>query len=107
MSDNKIVLFSAFRHVVPSDYEDWFEQMATKGWHIDEIKQWDTVYMRFHRGNPKKYRFVYDPKFHFARITSPFTSNSGGSTWDAWQVLTFGGWNTMANAPKPSATRKV
>ena len=39
MSDKKIVLFSAFRHVVPSDYEDWFEQMASEGWHINEIKQ--------------------------------------------------------------------
>jgi len=62
MSDQKIVLFSAFRHVVPSDYEAWFEQMAAEGWHISQIKQWDSVFMSFHRGVPKKYRFVYDPQ---------------------------------------------
>lgn len=54
MSDNKIELFSAFRHVVPSDYEAWFEQMAAEGWHINEIKQWDSVFIKFHRGTPKK-----------------------------------------------------
>ena len=62
MSDNKIELFSAFRHVVPSDYEAWFEQMAAEGWHINEIKQWDSVFIKFHRGTPKNYRFVYDPQ---------------------------------------------
>lgn len=62
MSDKKIVLFSAFRHAVPSDYENWFEQKAAEGWHINEIKQWDSVYMKFHRSTPKKYRFVYDPQ---------------------------------------------
>lgn len=77
MSDNKIVLFSAFRHVVPSDYEDWFEQMASEGWHINEIKQWDSVYMRFHRGIPKKYRFVYDPQVSPRKDYIPFYEQFG------------------------------
>jgi hypothetical protein len=62
MSDRKIVLFSAFRHLLPSDYENWLEQMATEGWHIDHIGQWSSVCMTFQHGEPKKYRFVYDPQ---------------------------------------------
>jgi len=62
MSDRKIVLFSAFRHLIPSDYEDWLEQMAAKGWHINQIGQWSSVTMTFQRGLPKKVRFVYDPQ---------------------------------------------
>ena len=77
MSNTKVVLFSAFRHVVPSDYEDWFERMAADGWHINEIKQWDSVYMRFHRGNPKKYRFVYDPQVSPRKDYIPFYEQFG------------------------------
>ncbi|HPR35440.1 MAG TPA: DUF2812 domain-containing protein [Anaerolineaceae bacterium] len=62
MSDKKIVLFSVFRHVVPADYENWLEQMAAEGWHINKIGQWDSVFMSFQRGIPKKVRFVYDPQ---------------------------------------------
>lgn len=62
MSDRKIVLFSAFRHLVPADYENWLEQMAAEGWQIDHIGQWSSVYMTFRRGEPRKYRFVYDPQ---------------------------------------------
>ena len=62
MSDKKMVLFSVFRHVVPSDYEAWLEQMAAEGWHINRIGQWSSVFMTFLRDNPKQYRFVYDPQ---------------------------------------------
>lgn len=63
MSNKKLVFFSAFRHSVPSDYENWLEQMAVEGWHINQIKQWDSVFMIFQRDVPKKkYRFVYDPQ---------------------------------------------
>ena len=62
MSNKKLVFFSAFRHLVPSDYENWLEQLAAEGWHINQIKQWDSVYMKFANGTPKRYRFVYDPQ---------------------------------------------
>jgi len=28
--DEKVVWFSAFRHVVPADYENWLEKMAAR-----------------------------------------------------------------------------
>ena len=62
MSDKKIVLFSVFRHVVPADFENWLEQIAAEGWHINHIGQWDSVYMTFQQGLPKTVRFVYDPQ---------------------------------------------
>ncbi|HUV52964.1 MAG TPA: DUF2812 domain-containing protein [Dehalococcoidia bacterium] len=62
MKNSKIVLFSAFRYLVPSDYENWLERMATEGWHINHFRQWNSIIMTFKRGEPKKYRFVYDPQ---------------------------------------------
>jgi hypothetical protein len=62
MSDKKIVLFSAFRYLLPSDYENWLERMAAVGWHIDHFRQWSSVFMTFKRREAKKYRFVYDPQ---------------------------------------------
>ncbi len=62
MRDKKIVLFSAFRHLIPSDYEDWLEQMAAEGWQLSKVGHWDSVCMKFERGTPKKVRFVYDPQ---------------------------------------------
>jgi hypothetical protein len=62
MSDQKIVLFSVFRHILPSDYENWLEQMAAEGWQIDRVGQWSSVVMIFRRCEPKISRFVYDPQ---------------------------------------------
>ncbi len=62
MIDRKIVLFSAFRYLLPSDYENWLERMAAEGWHINHFRQWNSIVMTFIRGEPKKYRFVYDPQ---------------------------------------------
>ena len=62
MSDRKIVYFSAFRHLLPSDYENWLERMAADGWHIHHFRQWNSLFMTFQRDKPKKYRFVYDPQ---------------------------------------------
>jgi hypothetical protein len=62
MSDRKIVVFSVFRHVIPSDYENWLEWMAGEGWHIHHFRQWNSIFMTFQRGKPTKYRFVYDPQ---------------------------------------------
>jgi hypothetical protein len=62
MSDRKIVFFSAFRHLLPTDYENWLEQMAAEGWHIHHFRQWHSLVMTFQRDKPKRYRFVYDPQ---------------------------------------------
>jgi hypothetical protein len=62
MIDRKTVLFSAFRYLLPSDYENWLERMAAQGWHTNHFRQWNSIVMTFIRGEPKKYRFVYDPQ---------------------------------------------
>ncbi|MCX6003872.1 MAG: DUF2812 domain-containing protein [Chloroflexi bacterium] len=62
MKDKRTVLFSAFRHVIPADYESWLERMAAEGWHINHFRQWSSMVVTFKRGEPKKYRFVYDPQ---------------------------------------------
>jgi hypothetical protein len=62
MKDKKTILFSAFRNLLPSDYENWLERMASKGWHIDHFRQWNSIIMTLRRDEPKKYRFVYDPQ---------------------------------------------
>jgi len=62
MPDRKIVLFSAFRYLLPSDYENWLERMAAEGWHINRFRQWSSIFITFRRGAPKRYRFVYDPQ---------------------------------------------
>jgi hypothetical protein len=62
MTDSKIVLFSAFRYLLPSDYENWLERMAEEGWHINRFRQWSSIIMTFKKGPPKRYRFVYDPQ---------------------------------------------
>ena len=62
MKNSKTVLFSAFRYLLPSAYENWLERMAEEGWYIDHFRQWSSVIMTLRRGEPKKYRFVYDPQ---------------------------------------------
>jgi hypothetical protein len=62
MTDRRIVLLPAFRNLLPSDFENWLERMAAEGWHIGGIRQWSSIAMTFRRGEPKKYRFVYDPQ---------------------------------------------
>jgi len=59
MKTKKIVFFPAFKRVVPSDFENWLEDMAAKGWHIERVRQWSSIIMIFIKGEPKKYRFVY------------------------------------------------
>ncbi len=62
MKEKRIELFSAFRggNVVPANFENWFERMAAEGWHINHIRQWDSLLMTFKRGEPRKYRFICD-----------------------------------------------
>ncbi len=60
MKTKKTVFFPAFKRVVPSDFENWLEGMAAEGWHIERVRQWSSIIMIFIKGEPKKYRFVYD-----------------------------------------------
>lgn len=60
MKDRKTVWFSALTNVVPSEYEKWLEDMEAQGWHLEKIGQWSSIRMVFRRGEPKKYRYVYD-----------------------------------------------
>lgn len=60
MSENRVELLSAFRYVVPAQYEQWFEGLAAKGWHPIKVGQWSSIAMRFVKGTPERYRYVVD-----------------------------------------------
>ena len=60
MKNTKTVWFSAYRWVVPADYEAWMETLAKQGWNIQRIRQWDSIRMTFHKTKPKQYRYVFD-----------------------------------------------
>jgi hypothetical protein len=60
MKDRKIFYLTAFKYVVPADYEKWFEELAYMGWHPVRVGQWSSIAMRFDRGEPVKYRYVVD-----------------------------------------------
>lgn len=63
MKEIQRVWLSAFRYVVPADYERWFEEHEARGWHIDKIGQWSSMLMTFHRAPPRQYRYVVDMQF--------------------------------------------
>jgi hypothetical protein len=67
MKDKKRVWLSAFRHVVPADYERWFEEKEAQGWHVDKIGQWSSILMTFRRAEPRQYRYVVDMQFSHRR----------------------------------------
>ena len=52
--------FSIFRKVVPADFEDWLETLASQGWNIDKIGQFSSIKMTFAKTDPKQYRYVFD-----------------------------------------------
>lgn len=60
MKNKKVFFCSAFKYVVPADYERWFEELAAACWHPVKIGQWSSVVMRFEKTEPKKYRYVVD-----------------------------------------------
>lgn len=76
MKTKKIVWLSAFKHIIPADYENWLEEMALQGWNIDKIGQWSSFYLTFTRTDPKSYRYVYDiqpkPKKDYKEIYEQF-----------------------------------
>lgn len=60
MITKKVVWLSAFKYVIPADFENWLEEMASQGWNIDRIGQWSSIRLVFTKTTPKKYRYVYD-----------------------------------------------
>lgn len=56
----RIQWFSAFRYVVPAQYEEWFENLASKGWHPTKVHQWSSLAMVFEKGKPRKYKYCVD-----------------------------------------------
>lgn len=76
MSEKKVSWFSTYRYVAPSDYEQFLERMAAEGWYPDKIGQLSSLRMRFHRGTPKKYRYIFDcqpaPRREYRRTYEDF-----------------------------------
>jgi hypothetical protein len=60
MKSNRIFWFSAFKNVVPADYEAWFERLAAQGLHPIKVGQWSSIAMHFTKSEPKRYRYVID-----------------------------------------------
>lgn len=60
MKNRKTFFFSAFKYVIPTDYERWFEELAAMGWHPVKVGQWSSIAMRFEKSEPRKYRYVVD-----------------------------------------------
>lgn len=60
MKNRKVIFFSAFKYVVPTDYEHFFEDLAAKGWHPVKVGQWSSIAMHFEKSEPNKYRYVVD-----------------------------------------------
>ncbi len=56
----KIKWLSAFTYFIPADYEAWFEDLASKGWHPKKIGQSSSLAMVFEKGEPKQYKYVVD-----------------------------------------------
>lgn len=60
MKDTKVAWFSTYTKVEPEAYEHWLEEEALQGWHVEKVGQWSSICMVFRRGEPKRYRYVYD-----------------------------------------------
>ncbi len=75
-TERKTRWLTAFRYVVPADYENWFEHMAADGWHPVKVGQWSSIAMHFEKGTPKTYRYVADiqpmPKKDYRQIYEEF-----------------------------------
>lgn len=52
--------FTAYRNVVPSEYEKWFEDLATEGWHPQKISHFSSMVMTFEKKEPKKYKYAIE-----------------------------------------------
>lgn len=74
--NTKLFWLTAFKYVEPAEYEQWFEQLAEKGWHPVNVGQWSSIAMRFSLNEPKKYRYVVDmqafPKKEYKQMYEEF-----------------------------------
>lgn len=81
MKDRKAYFFPAFKYVVPTDFENWFEELAAQGWHPQKVGQWNSLLMHFVEGGPKRYRYVVDMQ--------PFTGKGYKQTYEdfGWEYV--------------------
>lgn len=105
MKNTKTVWFSAYRWVVPADYEAWLETLAKQGWTLQRIRQWDSIRMTFHKTEPKQYRYVFDlnafPKKDYKATYQQFSWD----LWAKWQAALSGERNIRGNVRNPLPTR--
>ncbi|MEX1377422.1 MAG: DUF2812 domain-containing protein [Eubacteriales bacterium] len=52
--------FTAYRKVVPAEYEKWFEDLAADGWHPKKINHFSSMVMKFEKKEPKKYKYAIE-----------------------------------------------
>lgn len=60
MKDTKTAWLSVYTKIEPASYENWLEEQALQGWHVDQVGQWSSIRMVLRKGIPKRYRYVYD-----------------------------------------------
>jgi len=58
--NKKTVWFSAFKTVVPADFEEWMESLAKEGWNVDKLGLFGAFKIVFYKSEPKKFRYVFD-----------------------------------------------
>ena len=58
--NKKTIWFSAFRKIVPADFEEWMESLAGGGWNIDKLGKFGAFKIMFNKSEPKMYRYVFD-----------------------------------------------
>ena len=56
----RIEWFTAFRHVVPTNYEEWFEGLAEAGWHPVKINHLSSMRMVLEKSKPRKYKYAIE-----------------------------------------------
>lgn len=52
--------FTAYRNVVPAEYEKWFENLAAEGWHPKTINHFSSMIMTFEKNEPKQYKYAIE-----------------------------------------------
>ncbi len=59
--------FTAYRNVVPSEYEKWLEGLAADGWHPKKINHFTSMVMTFEKSQPKKYKYAIELLGHLKK----------------------------------------
>ena len=68
-----------FIHVVPAEYEAWFEALAADGWHPKNIGHLSSMRMTFIKSEQKKYRYVIDLQ---ANLKAEYKTTYGDFGWE-------------------------